>query len=45
MGEPLEELEKNSGWPQSHYTEVARCEIFMEQELRFGMDLGRFRNF
>ena len=26
---------------QSHYREVARWEIFMEQELRFGLDLGR----
>ena len=25
---------------QSHYREVPRWEIFMEQELRFGMDLG-----
>ena len=25
---------------QSHYRVVARLEIFMEQELRFGMDLG-----
>ena len=30
---------------QSHYREVARWEIFMEQELRFGLDLGRFGNF
>ena len=27
---------------QSHYREVARWEIFMEQELRFGLDFGRF---
>ena len=27
---------------QSHYREVPRWEIFMEQELRFGLDLGRF---
>ena len=27
---------------QSHYREVPRCESFMEQELRFGLDLGRF---
>ena len=26
---------------QSHYKEVLRWEIFMEQELRFGLDLGR----
>jgi hypothetical protein len=26
---------------QSHYREVQRWEIFMEQELRFGLDLGR----
>ena len=26
---------------QSHYREVPRWEIFMEQELRFGLDLGR----
>ena len=26
---------------QSHYREVLRWEIFMEQELRFGLDLGR----
>ena len=30
---------------QSHYREVPRWEIFMEQELRFGLDLGRFDNF
>ena len=30
---------------QSHYREVAWWEIFMEQELRFGLDLGRFGNF
>ena len=30
---------------QSHYREVSRWEIFMEQELRFGLDLGRFGNF
>ena len=28
-------------WRQSHYREVPRWEIFMEQELRFGLDLGR----
>ena len=32
-------------YDQSHYREVARWEIFMEQELRFGLDLGRFGNF
>ena len=26
---------------QSHYREVTRWEIFMEQELRFGLNLGR----
>ena len=26
---------------QSHYREVLRWEIFMEQELRFGLDFGR----
>ena len=30
---------------QSHYREFARWEIFMEQELRFGLDLGRINNF
>ena len=30
---------------KSHYRVVARWEIFMEQELRFGLDLGRFGNF
>ena len=30
---------------QSHYREVARWEIFMEQELRFGLDLGWLGNF
>ena len=39
-GTPLE------GTPlESHYSEVAWWEIFMEQELRFGLDLGRFGNF
>ena len=33
------------GYIQSHYREVAPWEIFMEQELRFGLDLGRFGNF
>jgi hypothetical protein len=32
-------------WKQSHYREVPRWEIFMEQELRFGLDLGRMANF
>ena len=27
---------------QSHYKEVLRWEIFIEQELKFGLDLGRF---
>ena len=27
-------------WSQSHYREVSRWEIFMDQELRFGLDLG-----
>ena len=26
---------------KGHYREVLRWEIFMEQELRFGLDLGR----
>ena len=30
---------------QSHYGEVLRWDIFMEQELRFGLDLGRLGNF
>jgi hypothetical protein len=29
------------GYSQSHYREVPRWEIFMEQELRFGLELGR----
>ena len=28
-------------YKQSHYREVPRWEIFMEQELRFGLDLGQ----
>ena len=28
-------------YSQSHYREVLRWEIFMEQELKFGLDLGR----
>ena len=35
----------STSWTQSHYREVARWEIFMEQKLRFGLDLGRFGNF
>ena len=38
-------LEINFSINQSHYREVAWWEIFMEQELRFGLDLGRFGNF
>ena len=30
---------------QSLYREVPRWEIFMEQELRFGLDLGQMANF
>ena len=30
---------------QSHYREVLRWEIFTEQELRFGLDLGQMANF
>ena len=30
---------------QSHYREVPRWEIFMEQKLRFGLDLGRMADF
>ena len=30
---------------QSHYREVTRWEISMEQELKFGLDLGWFCNF
>ena len=44
-----EELEKTEDrfvfCNQSHYREVAQWEIFMEQELRFGLDLGRRANF
>ena len=29
---------------QSHYKEVPRWEIFMEQELSFGLDLGQMAN-
>ena len=32
-------------YDQSHYREVPRWEIFMEQELRFGLDLGQMANF
>ena len=34
-----------SSQDQSHYREVPWWEIFMEQELRFGLDLGRFGKF
>ena len=30
---------------QSHYREVPRWGIFMEQELRFGLDFGQMANF
>ena len=30
---------------QSHYREVQHWEIFMEQELRFGLDLGQIVHF
>ena len=30
---------------QSHYREIPVWEIFMEQELRFGLDLGQMANF
>ena len=33
------------GHEQSHYREVLRWEIFMEQEWRFGLDLGRMADF
>ena len=29
---------------QSHYKEVPQWEIFMEQELRFGLDLSKMAN-
>ena len=32
---------KTRAWAQSHYREVPQWEIFMEQELRFGMDLDK----
>ena len=35
----------NTGSDQSHYREVPRWEIFMEQELRFGLDLGQMADF
>ena len=35
----------SSLYRQSHYREVERWEILMEQELRFGLDLGWFDNF
>ena len=31
-------------WNQSHYREVPQREIFMEQELRFGLDLCQMAN-
>ena len=31
----------NNQHNQSHYIEVAQGAIFMEQKLRFGLDLGR----
>ena len=40
MNEFFEERSKTVG-----QQEVARWEIFMEQELRFGLELGRFGNF
>ena len=33
------------GFKQSYCREVPRCEIFMEYELRFGLDLGQMANF
>ena len=30
---------------QSHYREVPQWETFMEQELKFGLDLSRMANF
>ena len=35
----------NVGGIQSHCKEITLWEIFMEQELRFGLDLGWFGNF
>ena len=37
LGQAIETI----GRVQSHYREVTRWEIFIEQELRLGMDLGR----
>ena len=37
--------QKNYFWSQGHYREVPRWEIFMEQELRFGLDLGQMADF
>ena len=34
-------MRKYGTFGQSHYREVQRWEIVMEQELRFGLDLGR----
>ena len=36
-----ESLREKDTFLQSHYREVPRWEIFMEQELRFWLDLGR----
>ena len=40
-------IEKNilANYEQSHYREVPWGEVFMEQELRFGLDLGQMANF
>ena len=38
-------LEPFLSFKQSHYREVLRWEIFMEQKLRFGLDLGQMANF
>ena len=34
-------IKKHVTTHQSHYREVPRWEIFMEQEMRLGLDLGR----
>ena len=36
---------KNPPCTQSHYKEVPRWEILMEQELRSGLDMGQIANF
>ena len=41
LGSEQEETELYECHSQSHYREVLRWEIFMEQELRFGLDSGR----